>query len=209
MSVFQTEDGSSTLPTRTTYLAYFMNKSNPFKKLSSRIAYKNPWLRIREDTIVRPNGDDGLFGVVETHDSVMIVAVNNMQEICIENIFRYPVQKWVWELPMGSTGGQDDLEAGQRELKEEVGITAESWQIIGRHRVCPGLMYEYQTVMIATGLLYGEPTDADEGIAGHKFVSLAQAEEMIQAGEIDDSLSITTIYLFKQWQAGQSETARQ
>ena len=47
--------------------------TSPYVTLSSRTAYENRWIRVREDRIRRPDGSDGLYGVVERSDFVVVV----------------------------------------------------------------------------------------------------------------------------------------
>lgn len=56
---------------------------NPWKTLHSRIAYENPWLRLREDRVLRPDGHEGIYSVVELRPSVGIIAINENQEIVL------------------------------------------------------------------------------------------------------------------------------
>jgi hypothetical protein len=45
---------------------------NPWQTLATRVVYANSWLRLREDTVVRPDGREGIYGVVEMRPSVGI-----------------------------------------------------------------------------------------------------------------------------------------
>jgi len=51
--------------------------------LASRIVYENRWMRVREDKIRRPSGAEGIFGVVDKPDFVVILAIE-------ENYLRHP-----------------------------------------------------------------------------------------------------------------------
>ncbi|HSU73817.1 MAG TPA: NUDIX hydrolase, partial [Terrabacter sp.] len=44
----------------------------------SRLVYENPWIRVQEDTVTRPDGTDGIYGVVEVRrPAVFVVAVTD------------------------------------------------------------------------------------------------------------------------------------
>lgn len=178
-----------------------MQKPSPFKTTGSRIAYSNPWMSVREDSIVRPDGSEGIYGVVESKDSVIVVVVNDKQEIGFVNIFRYPAQSWKWELPGGGGEGEAAVEASKRELLEEAGIVAGHWVELGMTRVCNGFMTERQANLLATNLEYQTATDGAEGIDVFRFISLEQVDEMISVGEIDDGQSLAALYLYKNWLA--------
>ncbi len=185
-----------------------MNKPNPFQTLGSRIVYQNPWIRVREDSIIRPDGKEGLYGVIEVKDSVAIAAVNQSGEVCLVHVYRYPAQQWRWELPMGGVDGQDPETAACRELQEESGFTAANWERLGSYRAHTGLLTERQTIFVASGLTSGAATDTAEGIDNAAFFSLEDVDKMIDAGDIDDSLSLAALYHYQLWLARQPRAAR-
>lgn len=58
-----------------------MNYENPWKTISTKTIYENSWLRLREDKVIRPDGKDGIYSVVEIRPSIGVVAVNEKDEI--------------------------------------------------------------------------------------------------------------------------------
>ena len=92
-----------------------------YRTLSSRIAYANRWTRVREDQIRRPDGTDGLYGVVERADFVIVVPLRDGRVTLVEQ-FRYPVQARIWEFPMGmweDRPGADPATVAAGELREK------------------------------------------------------------------------------------------
>jgi 8-oxo-dGTP pyrophosphatase MutT (NUDIX family) len=181
-----------------------MSDENPYKILGTKTVYKNPWIRVREDKVVQPSGKDGIYGVVESDDSVMVAALNENNEVYVIRTFNYPDASWNWELPGGGGDGEDAVVASQRELVEETGILAEDWELLGKTRVCNGLMTERMYTYLARNLTLNSTASTkdenDEAIIGEgKFVSIAEVHEMIAAGEINDSQSMTGLYLLEQW----------
>jgi ADP-ribose pyrophosphatase len=84
-------------------------------------------MRVREDTIRRRDGSNGIYGVVEKHDFVVIIPVENDGRLYLVEQFRYPVQGRYWEFPQGSweqIEGADPLEMARGELREETGLDA-------------------------------------------------------------------------------------
>jgi hypothetical protein len=53
--------------------------ADEFTTLSSRIAYENRWLRVREDRIRRRDGSEGIYGVVERSDFVIVAPVHGRE----------------------------------------------------------------------------------------------------------------------------------
>lgn len=108
-----------------------MKNQKPLKATATKIAYQNPWVKLREDEIVRPDGRKGIYGYLDVKDSVLVVAVNDLGEVCLVESYRHPFQDWFWELPGGGGEGEAIFEASKRELEEENAITASDWQLLG------------------------------------------------------------------------------
>ena len=178
-----------------------MNDTHPYKTIASKIVYENPWIRVREDKIIGPNGKEGIYGVMESNDSVMVIVLNNKKEVYLINAYSYPDQSWNWELPGGGDDGEDAIVASKRELIEETGIVAEEWTLLGKTRVCNGLMTERQSTYLARNLSMTDKKDAaDEAIVSQgKFYSLPEIHKMMQQGKINDSQSLAGLYLAEQW----------
>ena len=175
--------------------------NNPWKIISTKIVYKNPWMKVREDTVITPEGKDGIYGVVESKDSVIVGAINDKLEIYLIYSFSYTAQSWQWELPGGSAEGEDILIASKRELAEETGIVAQEWTELPSTRVCDGLMTERMSTLIARTITFEpKPASDDSGvIAKGQFFSFENVHKMVDRGEIDEGQSITALYLIERW----------
>lgn len=168
---------------------------SPWKTLSSRVAYENAWIRVREDQVIRPDGNPGVYGVVEIRPSVGIVALNERDEIVLVGQSRYSVNRYSWELPRGGSrkGETDMLAVAKRELAEEAGILAENWISLGPVDVCNGVADDVQTLFLATGLtVTGTEHDPEEDITvvWHPF---AEAVRMVMDGRITEVCSVAAI----------------
>src|SRR5208283_1841304 len=93
--------------------------------LSSREIYRNPWMRLREDEILRSNGKRGIYGVVDKDDAAIILPIDRGHIWLVEQ-FRYTIQERAMELPQG--GWEMDIdnpeELARGELREEMGLDA-------------------------------------------------------------------------------------
>ena len=177
-----------------------MAEDKPFLTRNTRIAYQNPWIKLREDIIVRDNGKEGIYSYLEVKASVCIVAVNQKGDICLIESYRQPFKKWFWELPGGGGDGQNTIKAAQRELEEEAGIKAGNWTILGKARVCNGLSTEYQYNVLATELKYSDHfVQIEAETRARKFVSLNELDAMINGGKFEDNQSIAALYMYKNW----------
>jgi len=175
---------------------------DPVKKISSRVIYQNRWMTIREDKTRLPSGNEGIYGYLESKDSVMIIVFDEQYRIYLVKGFRYPSKNWGWLLPGGNSDGEDLLAASKRELEEETGILADHWEIAGKTLVCDGFMTERMATCIAHDIHFdGTKENSDEKFAGMQFFTLEEIDDMIDKGEIDDGQTITGLYFAKRWLA--------
>ena len=176
-----------------------MDQNIPFTTQSTKIVYENPWIKVREDTIIRKNGQLGIYGYLDVRESVCVVAVNKDGEICLVESYRHPFKQWFWELPGGGGDGEETIAASKRELEEETGISAQEWVTLGKARVCNGLSTEYQLNVLATDLEYDNFEQKEDETRARKFVSLAELDDMIKRGEFEDNQSIAALYMYRRW----------
>ncbi len=166
--------------------------------LTSRIAYENKWLRLREDTIRRADGSDGLYGVVERSDFVVVVPWGDGRITLVEQ-YRYPVRRRLWELPMGMwEGGPDSLGLAAAELREETGLRAGSLVHVGDLLQGPGYCNQVGHVFLATELTQGEtahePTEL--GMVAYAF-TLAEVETMVRDGTMLDGMTVAALGMLR------------
>lgn len=165
---------------------------------STREIYANPWMTLREDTFRRPDGTDGLYGVVDKPDYALVVALDGDQLALVEQ-YRYPLGLRRWEFPQGTAPDRATMppEAlAARELSEETGLRAGRLTYLGLLDVAAGLSSQRGRVYLAEDLTAGEPereeTEADMRLA---WVTRAEFERRVRAGEITDAQSIAAYAL--------------
>lgn len=163
---------------------------------SSKIVYENPWIIVKEDTVVTPAGKDGLFGVVSSKsDAVFVVPVDDEGNTYIVQQEHYTTREMAWQCVAGRTDGEPAEVAAKRELLEEAALNAEDITILSSARTASGVTTFRSTLCLARGLIKDTSKfDADE-IAGVKKVSLASIKDMIFTGEIANSESIAALLL--------------
>jgi ADP-ribose pyrophosphatase len=166
---------------------------------ASKVVYKNRWMSVREDSILRSDGSTGIYGVVDKPDFAVIAAIRDQSIFLVEQ-YRYPVGARFWELPQGSWEEQtvDPLELAKAELREETGLVAKSMRHAGRLFQGYGYATQAYDVFLATGLLQGDAQlDAEElGLVCREF-PLAVFQAMIDDGTIRDASSVAAFGLLR------------
>jgi len=174
--------------------------------LSSREVYRNHWMRVREDEILRGNGEKGIYGVVEKHDAAIILPIEDGRIWLVEQ-FRYAIQERALELPQG--GWEMEIENPEElargELREEIGMDAAHMTRLGMLWIAYGFTRQKQHVYLATGLT---PAQADPDVEEHdltaRSVPIAEFERMMLDGAIRDSCTLSAWGLYQLWKARQS-----
>lgn len=170
-------------------------KENPWKCLGTREIYQNAWIRLREDQVIRPDGEPGIYGVVETRLAVGVLALTEVDDVYLIGQYRYPTERYSWEIiEGGSEGSELALETARRELREEAGLIAADWFNLG-HDLQLSNCYssEMGRLFVARNFEHCSPqADGTEKLEICK-VSFNQALEMVESGEIEDMLSIIAL----------------
>jgi 8-oxo-dGTP pyrophosphatase MutT (NUDIX family) len=154
--------------------------------------YDNAWISVREDAVTRPDGSDGLYGVVTMRNLALgAVALHDDGTTVLVGQFRYPLGAWSWEIPEG--GGDpsaDPLEEMARELREETGLTARRFTPLGELHTSNSVCDERALLYLATDLTEGaaEPEGTEELVTWR--VGLDEAVAMAVDGRITDAMSV-------------------
>jgi len=171
------------------------SEQNPWTTLNSRLVYENPWIVVREDQVIRPDGNPGIYGVVHfRNQAVGVLAVEDDGSLWLVGQFRYPAQVYSWEIPEGgSHPGETTEDAARRELREETGLSAQKLELISTSHLSNSVSDEVGSIFRATGLTEG--LSAPEGSEQLKVRRLPWDEvwSMLQTGKITDSMSVIAI----------------
>ncbi len=172
--------------------------ANPWQTISTRQVYTNSWISVREDQVIRPDGQPGIYGVVHfKNKAIGVVPIAADGNLHLVGQYRYTLHRYSWEIPEGGCPeGEEPLETAKRELLEEMGLEARAWKLLGTAHLSNSVCDEEAIYYLATDLIQGEPDPEGTEKLERRCVPVAEALRMIRCGEITDSLSIMAILHF-------------
>ena len=156
--------------------------------LSADYKYRGRIINLRVDTALLPNGSSATREVVEHPGGVCVAALTEDGYLLFVRQFRYPYQKVLLELPAGKLDpGEDPLEAGKRELREETGAEAARYESLGELYPSPGYCGEIIHLYAATGLTFGQMSPDEDEVLEVEKIPLEEAARMVLDNEIADA----------------------
>ena len=164
------------------------------KTLATKEIFKGKVFTVHVDDIELPDGSKSFREIVEHSGGVCVAAITDDDELFFVRQFRYPYKRVLLELPAGKLEkGEDPLEAGKRELREECGVTADT--IISMGTVYPTVAYCSEIIYLyAAKGLKSTSQQLDEGeFLSVEKIKIAEAVDMVMKGEISDSKTVALI----------------
>ncbi len=171
------------------------------KTLATREIYRNRWMRLREDRIERDNGAEGIYSVVDKDDCAVIIPLEGDSVYLVEQ-FRYTIQQRCMEFPQGGweTADVDPEELARGELREETGLVPGRMVRLGMNWVAYGFARQKQHIYLATELRQeSADPDPEEQDLAIKRVKIAEFEQMLLDGRIQDMCTVSAWGLYRLW----------
>ncbi len=145
-------------------------------------------LRLRQDELRLPNGQECTFTYVEKTPAVFIIPITTQGDIVLIRQFRYINDRWSWEVPAGGThdfDGEDLSVLARRELREEIGGTAEHMEHLGIFYGASGVLSQKFYIYLARGVhLARQQAEPTEFIEVHPM-PLDEALTIMRSDEAD------------------------
>jgi 8-oxo-dGTP pyrophosphatase MutT (NUDIX family) len=176
------------------------NESNPWKKISSKLVYENPWISLSEFSVITPAGKPGIYGKVHFKNiAIGVIAIDKDDNTYLVGQYRFVLDAYSWEIPEGGCPeGTDWLTAAKRELKEETGFEASTWSELLKMDVSNSVSDEFAIVYVAEDLIAGEAEPEETEQLQVKKLPFSEALNWVMQGKITDSISVAAILKLQQ-----------
>jgi len=180
---------------------------DPYQVLERRLVYDSPWIRVREDRFRHRKGAEGRYAVCGFHRTACgVVALDDQDRVVLVGQWRYPMEAYSWELPEG--GGdvsESPFEAIRRELAEEAGLEAQTWEPLCFFHPSNSSTEEEAFLFLAMGLspAEGHHAEDDEELLIH-HEPFQDCLRRVMNGEITDGLTVVALLTLQARRSGVS-----
>ncbi len=167
----------------------------PWRRRTRRDAYANAWITVWHDEVDRPDGSDGIYGVVHFLNlAVGVIVLDEADRLLLVGQHRYTLDAYSWEIPEGGVpAGESALDGARRELREETGVEADGWRELCRLHLSNSISDEAGVLFAARASHHGTAAPEPSEDLVVRWVFFDDALAMIGTGEITDAMSIVGI----------------
>jgi ADP-ribose pyrophosphatase len=167
----------------------------PWKTLSTREVYRNPWMRLREDIVEMPNGRTTIYGVCEFGQCVGVLPFADDEHVVMVRQYRYPAREnHRWEMPTGGLRPGETLEqAAQRELMEEARYRANDLQWVSSYHTSKSVCEETAHLYIGRNLVPAAVPPDDTEFFERAVLPFDQVLQLVIDSEIRDSMTVIAV----------------
>lgn len=170
------------------------------KTIHEEKIFEGKIITLRKDRVLLPNGEEADREIVEHPGGVAIVALDEDENVYMVRQYRHPFKTILLEIPAGKLNyGEDPFTCGVRELEEETGLVAKTYDYLGSFMVSPGFCGEKIHIYLARDLSKGAMhLDPDEFLEVEKR-PLKELLDMIMNNEMEDAKTVLGILKANEW----------
>jgi ADP-ribose pyrophosphatase len=169
-------------------------KKGPFVETARSTKYETPWLRVEEATVIRPDGQAGIFGLAHVGQGATVVAIDGERHVLLVKEYKYAVERETIELVSGAIdAGETPVQAGLRELTEETGYVAGRAAYIGVVDPLTTIVAGPVHMILAEDLRYQPKATPSDHLVEPIRVPFERALQMVEEGLITHAPSCVAL----------------
>jgi ADP-ribose pyrophosphatase len=166
----------------------------PWKIVKRHEIYRDPWLRVTKDDVLRPDGSPGTYSVSHMKPGVCVLAIGSGGICHLTEEFHYAVGRVTLECVSGGIDpGENAITTARRELAEELGLTAESWKSLGVVDPFTAIAVSPTELWLAQGLQESDAAPEPTERIRHIRMPLEEVIERVMRSEITHAPSVAAI----------------
>ena len=168
----------------------------PVKVISSVTKYQGRVFNLVTEHIALGGGVSADMDIIHHPGAAAIIPFPDTETVILIKQYRHAVGEHIWEIPAGTLNQKEAaIDCARRELVEETGYSADTWQKLGEIIPVPGYSDERIQMFLASDLAPAEQNlDQDEILAVHA-IKFEDALQMIYNGKIRDSKTISGLFM--------------
>ena len=175
------------------------------RTIDSEYVFDGVLLKVYRDHALLPSGDRSVREWIRHPGASAILPLYENGDVMLIKQFRYPMSQIFYEVPAGKIdAGEDPLQTGVRELKEEVGLSAQNWYYLGLFYPSIGYTDEVIHLYLATGLDHHKSNTDDDEFVIPERLPFKDVVDMVHKGDITDGKTMITI--LRAWQVYQKHS---
>ncbi len=172
-----------------------MAKRPNWTPVSHQVVFDNPWIRLESHDVTAPTGKLAHYGLVRFRNrAIAVLPLFEDGTVPLVGQARFATGAYSWEIPEGGAPlGEDPLDGGKRELREECGMEASDWHEILNFDMSNSVTDEVAICYLAMGLTpaCAEPDETE--VFEHARVPFKNLLEAVINGQIRDGLTVVTV----------------
>ena len=178
-----------------------MKKHGPWTICGTREVYRDPWIHLQVDQVVRPDGNSGTYCTVRLKSGVCVIAMDEEKNVFLTQEFHYAVGRVTIEgVSGGIEEGESALSTAERELKEELGIIAQRFKSLGVVDPFTAAILSPTELFLAEELSFGAPEYEGTEIIELVKVPLTTALQWVDDGTITHAPSCVALLKIARYQ---------
>jgi 8-oxo-dGTP pyrophosphatase MutT (NUDIX family) len=171
-----------------------VQKHGPWTIQETSHKYQNSFINVREDQVLQPDGQPGMYATVKMKPAVAILPIDSNGVVYLIRQFRYALGKESLEVVCGAVEEDEPrLEAAQREVQEELGIKAEEWNELGVFDLDTSIVHCPVHLFLAKQLTFTEANQEGTETIKTVRISFDEAVQMVMDNKITHAPSCLLI----------------